>query len=200
MSSLHLLPLRDGFVPPDMTDVLCADKAIWNFMERTCPDHIRPATAAPGAAVASFPLVTAMEAALNEPEVKDFLKCQPAHLKGNSKPNANSAAAALKAPGGKAPASGASKEAKKVKKKEKKAKAKAKAKAAAKRLAKLEQQVAKGGGKGKTKTTGNAERGPKIPRGLLPNGRAKAIDGSSFCFGYNLGSCTHADVQPKKIN
>ena len=145
MSSLHLIPLRAGFAPPDMTDVLCADKAIWNFMERACPDHIRPAS---GTAVASFPLVTAMEAALNEPEVKDFLKCQPAYLKSGTKPSANAAAAALSAPGGQAPASGAAKDAKKVKKKEKKAKAKAKAKASAKRLEKLEKQVAKGNGKG----------------------------------------------------
>ena len=175
-------------------------------MERNYPDHIRPATAAPGTAVSSFPLVKAMKAALIEPEVKDFIKCQPAYLKTGARPSflsINAAAASLRAPGGQAPAGSPSKEDKKVKKKEKKAKAKAKAKAAAKRLAKLERQVAKGGGKGggggaaaSPPAAAGADREPKIPRGLLPNGRAKANDGTSFCFGYNLGTCTCADVQP----
>ena len=118
--------------------------------------------------------------------------------------NATAAAAAVgaKAATGTAAAGTASKEAKKVKKKEKKFKAKAKAKAQSKRLAKLERQVAKGGGKGGGRsppaapTGADAERRPKVPRGLLPKGQANAPDGTSYCFGFNLGTCPHTDVAP----
>ena len=193
MGSLYLEPLRAGFAPPDVVDILTADNAIWQYLEKTCPDGIRPQPTAPGQRTLAYPLVKAMEDALKEPEVRAYLACQPKHLKGPSK---TSGTTKVHQPGETAVGTAAS-DAKKVKKKDKKAKAKAKAKASANRLAKLEKQVAKGKGKGKDPPPHAAgERRPKVPQAFLPHGRAKAADGSSLCFGFNLGTCTCSDVQP----
>ena len=209
MGSLYLQPLREGFVAPDITSVLCADRAIWKFLTKACADRITPEPSATDVTVLVYPLVNALDKAFEDNEIKDYLRCQPRHLMGGAPrkggpANASAAAAAVgaKAATGTAAAGTASKEAKKVKKKDKKNKAKAKAKAQSKRLAKLERQVAKGGGKGGGRpppaapTGADAERRPKVPRGLLPKGQANAPDGTSYCFGYNLGTCPHTDVAP----
>ena len=194
MGSLYLEPLRAGFAPPDVVDVLTADKAIWQYLEKACPDRIRPDPGAPGHPTLAYPLVRAMEDALKEPEVKAYLVCQPKHLKGSSKAPGPTK---VNQPGAKAGGSTAG-DAKKVKKKDKKAKAKAKANANADRLAKLEKQVAKGKGKGREPPPPQAvgERRAKVPKALLPKGQAKTADGTSLCFGFNLGTCTSTDVQP----
>lgn len=187
MGALYLEPLRDGFSPPDVTDIPCADKAIWKYLEKRCPDRIRPD------ASGSYPLVTAMEAAITDPEVKQYLICKSKHLKGPAKSIAPRVTAHQK----EGPAGTATKT-KQVKEKEKKAKAKAKAKAATEKFAKLEKQLAKGGGKGAAAHPAQlaGERAPKIPRALLPNGKAKAPDGTSYCFGFNLGTCPCPGIQP----
>ena len=184
MGALYLEPLREGFSPPDVTDILCADKAIWKYLEKKCPDRIRPD------ASGSYPLVDAMMAAIKDPEVKEYLVRKAKHSKGPAKSISARVATHQK----EGPAGTATKT-KQVKKKEKKAKAKAKAKA---HLAKLEKQVAKGGGKGTPPPPPRpaGERAPKVPRALLPHGKAKAPDGTSYCFGFNLGTCPCTGIQP----
>ena len=130
MGSLYLQPLREGFAAPDITSVLCADRAIWKFLTKACAERITPEPSANDSKVLVYPLLQALEKAFEDNEIKDYLRCQPKHLVGGA-PTVRSAvtsvaAAPVGAPGG------ASKEGKKVKKKEKKAKAKAKAKAARK--------------------------------------------------------------------
>ena len=206
MGSLYLQPLREGFVAPDITSVLCADRAIWKFLTKACADRITPEPSASDSGVLVYPLVNALDKAFEDNEIKDYLRCQPKHLMGGAprlSTDANAAAAAVgaKAAAGLAASGSISKDAKKVKKKEKKTKAKAKAKAHAKRLAHLERQASKGGGKGKVRpppapTGTGTERRPKVPKGLLPKGQAATPDGTPFCFGCNLGTCPSTDVNP----
>ena len=40
MGTLYLKPLRDGFVPPDVADILCADKTVCDFLAKECAEHI----------------------------------------------------------------------------------------------------------------------------------------------------------------
>ena len=93
MGALYHESPRPGFVPPDVTDVLCADKCVWDFLAKDCRDEIRPSDPAtrqaPPASTEAlenaseyYPLAAALERALVDPEVKNFLICQPSYLKG----------------------------------------------------------------------------------------------------------------------
>ena len=153
-------------------------------------------------------MVAAMESALLEPAVKNFLICQPAHLKGAPvapfpKRARGDAGGAPAAPETGDPSD--AKDARKVRKKAGKAKAKARNAALADEVQRLRSQVGKGGGKnGKAHQSGGAppppalmsERRGKVPVALLPKGVAKNAEGTPFCFGFNLGTCSCKDVLP----
>ena len=83
MGALHLEPVREGYAPPDLTDVLCADKAVWEHLVRLSTGGIRPNVVKHVVQHVEtteqiFPLEAALRKALEENEVKNYLLCQPA--------------------------------------------------------------------------------------------------------------------------